>query len=45
MLRTIKIGSHVSVQGTFVAKLTNGQISVRVGDKIFSGYPIAAKAA
>ena len=45
MLRTIVIGSCVSVQGFFVGVLPNGQISVRVGDKIFSGSPVDALAA
>ena len=45
MLRTVLIGSCVSVQGTFVRNLSDGQITVRVGDKVFSGYPVAAKAA
>jgi len=45
MLRTVLIGSCVSVQGTFVKQLNNGQVAVRVGDKIFSGYPITSQAA
>ncbi len=45
MLRTVLIGSCVSVQGTFVRQLANGQIAVQVGDKIYSGFPITAKAA
>jgi len=45
MLQTVQIGSCVSVQGTFVRQLSNGQVTVRVGDKVFSGYPISANAA
>ncbi|WP_172297938.1 hypothetical protein [Pseudoruegeria sp. HB172150] len=45
MLRTIVIGSCVSVQGLFVRDLPNGYIAVRVGDKIFSGVPVNALAA
>ena len=45
MLRTVLIGSCVSVQGTFVRKLSDGQVTVRVGDKVFSGYPVTAQAA
>ena len=45
MLKTILIGSCVSVQGVFVRHLTGGMIAVRVGDKIFSGLPVGAKAA
>ena len=43
MLRTILIGSCVSVQGTFVRALADGQIAVRVGNKVYSGIPIGAK--
>ncbi|MFC2967013.1 hypothetical protein [Acidimangrovimonas pyrenivorans] len=45
MLRTITLGSCVSVQGTFVRNMANGKIAVRVGDKTFVGYPISKKAA
>ena len=45
MLRTVLIGSCVSVQGTFVKALANGQIAVRVGNKVFACRPVAAKAA
>lgn len=45
MLRTIIIGSCVSVQGQFVKDLPNGLIAVRVGDKIFTGQPVGAMAA
>ena len=39
MLRTIVIGSCVWVQGTFVRKLADGNIAVRVGQTIYSGRP------
>jgi len=42
MLRTIIIGSCVSVQGTFVKALPNGHIAVRVGNTVFTGRPVAA---
>ena len=45
MLRTIIIGSCVSVQGVFVRNLPNGKIAVRVGDRVFTGYPVEALAA
>ncbi|MDJ0826315.1 MAG: hypothetical protein QNJ16_12495 [Rhodobacter sp.] len=45
MLRTIIIGSCVSVQGTFVRTLEGGKIAVRVGNRVYSGYPVAALAA
>ena len=44
MLRTIIIGTCVSVQGQFVLQLDNGNIVIRVGDKTYEGKP-ANKAA
>lgn len=41
MLRTITIGSCISVQGTFIRKLDNGKVVVRVGDKTFTGRPVS----
>lgn len=45
MLRTITIGSCVSVQGFLVKTLPNGSLTVKVGDKIFTGQPVDARAA
>lgn len=46
MLRTISLGSCVSVQGIVVARLADGKIAARDGDKTFVGYPVTpAKAA
>jgi len=45
MLRTITLGSCVSVQGTFERQLENGKILVRVGKLLFEGYPVVKKAA
>ncbi|MGB5559887.1 MAG: hypothetical protein WBN04_17985 [Paracoccaceae bacterium] len=45
MIRTILLGSCVSVQGVFVRKLPNGKIVVRVGDRIYEGVPVADLAA
>lgn len=45
MLRTIIIGSCVSVQGIFVRNLPNGLIEVQVGNKVFSGQPVEVLAA
>jgi hypothetical protein len=42
MLRTIIVGSCVSVQGIFVRELEGGRIAVRVGKQIFKGLPISA---
>ncbi|WP_206169677.1 hypothetical protein [Tropicibacter alexandrii] len=45
MLRTIVLGSCVSIQGLFEKALPDGRISVRVGDRIYTGRPVVAKAA
>ncbi|MFD2172898.1 hypothetical protein [Rhodobacter lacus] len=45
MLRTIIVGSCVSVQGTFESQLDNGKIVVRVGDGLFTGKPVVKKTA
>ncbi|MDN5786445.1 hypothetical protein [Pseudorhodobacter sp.] len=42
MLRTITLGSCVSIQGLQVGQLPDGQIMVRVDEKTFIGKPIAA---
>lgn len=41
MIRTIKIGSCISVQGIFERDAANGRIVVRVGSRIYEGKPIA----
>lgn len=41
MLRTIIIGSCVSVQGLLEKSLPDGRISVRVGDNVFTGVPVS----
>ncbi|ETA53676.1 hypothetical protein [Ponticoccus alexandrii] len=45
MLRTITLGSCVSVQGLLETILPDGRMSVRVGDRIYTGLPVAGKAA
>jgi hypothetical protein len=40
MLRTIIIGSCVSVQGLLEKSLPDGRIAVRVGDRVFTGHPV-----
>lgn len=40
MLRTILVGSCMSVQGILEKTLPDGRISVRVGDRIFTGPPV-----
>lgn len=39
MIRTILIGSYISVQGLFEQILPNGNIVVRVGKRTFVGRP------
>ena len=43
MLRTITMGSHVSIQGFLVNKLADGKMTVKVGDKIYTGKPVLPK--
>ncbi|MDG4647041.1 hypothetical protein P6F26_01165 [Roseibacterium sp. SDUM158017] len=40
MLTTIFLGSCVSVQGTFVERLPNGFVTVRVGRRLYTGRPV-----
>ncbi|WP_410219444.1 hypothetical protein [Paracoccus sp. (in: a-proteobacteria)] len=40
MIRTISIGSYISIQGLFEGMTTNGTILVRVGDRTFEGKPV-----
>jgi hypothetical protein len=40
MIRTILLGSCVSVQGAFVARQPDGRIVVKVGDRLFTGKPV-----
>lgn len=40
MLRTVILGSCVSVQGLLVRRLENGKIIVRVGPRTYEGYPV-----
>lgn len=42
MLRTISLGSCISVQGILVGTTSDGRMTVRVDDKTFTGYPISA---
>ncbi|WP_255723135.1 hypothetical protein [Thalassobius sp. Cn5-15] len=40
MIKTIRIGNYISVQGNFVKKTEGGKMVVRVGDKLFTGTPV-----
>ncbi len=44
MVKTIQLGSCVQVQGLFVRKGAQGRIVVRVGDRLFEGFPVSASA-
>jgi hypothetical protein len=43
MLRTITLGTCVSVQGTFLQSMPDGRIAVQVDNTVYSGVPIAKK--
>lgn len=43
MLRTITLGSCVSVQGLLVRSLDNGRIVIRVGERIYEGAPVQSQ--
>ena len=45
MLRTITIGSCVSVQGLFVRTLPDGKVVIRVDGKEIAGIPVVSRAA
>ncbi|SDX34444.1 hypothetical protein [Roseicitreum antarcticum] len=45
MIRAIRIGKYLTVQGRFVGKAPAGRITIRVGDKTFTGNPIPRRAA
>ncbi len=44
MMRTIVLGSCVSIQGQFEKSHPDGRISVRVGEKVFVGTPVVKTA-
>lgn len=43
MLRTITLGSSISIQGTFVRAMPDGRIAVQVDNTIYSGVPVTKK--
>jgi hypothetical protein len=45
VLTTIFLGTCVAVQGTFVKKLANGYVTVRVGEQFYTGRPVGVAAA
>lgn len=40
MLRTIQVGTCMSVQGQLVRKLEDGRITIRVDGKLYTGIPV-----
>jgi hypothetical protein len=42
MLRTISIGSCISIQGLMVGQLADGKIKILVDDKTYVGTPVTA---
>ena len=40
MIRTITVGSCISVQGKFERELENGRIVVSVGEQTYAGRPV-----
>lgn len=42
MVKTITIGTCVSIQGLFVRAFADGTIAVRVGEQLFRGRPVSA---
>lgn len=40
MLKTIEIGTHLSIQGRLVETLQDGLCRIRVGGRVFTGRPI-----
>lgn len=44
MLRTITLGSAVSIQGQYVRALPDGRIVVRVDDTSYTGAPVTKAA-
>jgi hypothetical protein len=41
MLTTIILGTCVSVQGIFERRHDNGMLTVRVGERLYTGRPIS----
>ncbi len=40
MLRTIQIGTCMSVQGVLVRQLDDGRVVIRVDNKTYKGFPV-----
>ncbi|SPF79548.1 hypothetical protein [Pseudoprimorskyibacter insulae] len=44
MLKTIEVGSRISVQGIVEKSWPDGRLSVRVGTQVYTGRPVNAAA-
>ncbi len=44
VLRTIKLGTAILVQGIFVRELTDGRIEIKVNNTKYSGKPVTQTA-
>ena len=44
MLRTITLGTSVTIQGMFVRDYPDGEIAVRDGNTIYTGKPVKTAA-
>ena len=40
MFCTILVGSHLSIQGRFLRRLSSGLVVVRAGSRTFAGRPV-----
>ncbi len=40
MLRTIQIGTCMSVQGPVVRHYDDGRVAIRVADRVYVGHPV-----
>lgn len=45
MLRTITLGTCITVQGLLVGQGADGRLTVKVGNSMFSGFPVSGRAA
>ncbi len=45
MLRTITVGSCVSIQGLVVGQLPDGRVIIRVDNQTFTGFPVPTRIA
>ena len=40
MIKTIMLSRYIAVQGRLVDVLSDGRITIRVGEKLFNGFPV-----